>query len=210
MCNSRVVAQSEFIYYASAQYNSDMLFQYLSQNLPSYFHHADLGGGAMGGGLGGGDGGGGYMYSGGIPSSTFGLLLGGCRLGIEPLVYATLHLPSMQRISMGQVQKARDIAEEFGHDGIVECLTLVLKSCSLVSRGGGDEEEKAEGGEKPAFNEDNKNILEKLDKGADPEGTLSQASHVPRPLVNFSITCQIAWAGPGYYQVYICPSQYYS
>ena len=31
----------------------------------------------------------------GIPLSTFGLLLGGCRLGIELLVYATLHLPSM-------------------------------------------------------------------------------------------------------------------
>ena len=37
-----------------------MLFQYLSPSLPSYFHHADLGGGAMGGGLGGG----GDMYSG--------------------------------------------------------------------------------------------------------------------------------------------------
>ena len=72
-----------------------MLFQYLSPSLPSYFHHADLGGGAMGGGLGIGDGGGGDMYSGRIPSSTFGLLLGGCHLGIEPLVYATLHLPSM-------------------------------------------------------------------------------------------------------------------
>ena len=107
-----------------------MLFQYLSPSLSSYFHHADLGGGAMGGGLGIGDGGGGDMYSRGIPSSTFGLL-GGCRLGIEPLVYATLYLPSMQCISMGQVQKVRDIAEEFGHDGIVECLTLVLKSCSL-------------------------------------------------------------------------------
>ena len=181
MCNSRVVAQSEFTYFASAQYNSDMLFQYLSQNLPSYFHHSDLGGGAMGGGLGGGDGGGGYMYSGGIPSSTFGLLLGGCRLGIEPLVYATLHLPSMQRISMGQVQKARDIAEEFGHDGIVECLTLVLKSCcSLVSRGGSDNEEEGEEGEKPAFNEENKNILEKLDKGADPEGMQNPGSDLPR------------------------------
>jgi len=86
ICNGQMIAQSEFIYYASAQYNSDMLFQYLSQNLPSYFHQAELGGGAMGGATGGG-GGGRYMYSGSIPSSTFGLLLGGCRLGIEPLVY---------------------------------------------------------------------------------------------------------------------------
>ena len=104
-----------------------MLFQYLSPSLPSYFHHADLGGGAMGVGDWEEEG----ICTLGIPLSTFGLLLGGCRLGIEMLVYATLHLPSMQRISMGQVQKVRDIAEEFGHDGIVECLTLVLKSCSL-------------------------------------------------------------------------------
>ena len=43
-----------------------------------------------------------YSGEGGIPSSIFGLL-GGCRLGVEPLVYATLNLPRMQRISMGQV-----------------------------------------------------------------------------------------------------------
>ena len=75
------------------------------------------------------------MYSGSIPSSTLGLLLGGCRLGIEPLVFATLHLPSMEKISVGQLQKASDIAEEFGHDSVVECLGQVLKSCLFVSRG---------------------------------------------------------------------------
>ena len=45
------------------------------------------------------------MYSGGgggIPLSTFGLL-GGCCLGVEPLVYAILHLPNMQCIFIGQV-----------------------------------------------------------------------------------------------------------
>jgi len=159
-----MIAQSEFIYYASAQYNSDMLFQYLSQNLPSYFHQAELGGGVMGGATGAG-GGGGYMYSGSIPSSTFGLLLGGCRLGIEPLVYATLHLPSMETISISQLQKASDIAEEFGHDSIVECLGQVLKSCLFVSRGGEGSEK-----ERPAFTDETKHFLEQLDKGANPEG----------------------------------------
>ena len=162
-----MIAQSEFIYYASAQYNSDMLFQYLSQNLPSYFHQAELGGGAMGGATGGG-GGGGYMYSGSIPSSTFGLLLGGCRLGIEPLVYATLHLPSMEKISISQLQKAGDIAEEFGHDSIVECLGQVLKSCLFVSRGGEGSEKNGE--ERPAFTDETKQFLEQLDMGANPEG----------------------------------------
>ena len=75
------------------------------------------------------------MYSGSIPSSTLGLLLGGCRLGIEPLVFTTLHLPSMEKISVGQLQKASDIAEEFGHDSVVECLGQVLKSCLFVSHG---------------------------------------------------------------------------
>ena len=104
---------------------------------------------------------------------------------------------------MGQVQKARDIAEEFGHDGIVECLTLVLKSCcSLVSRGGGDDEEEGEEGEKPAFNEENKNILEKLDKGADPEGmhicSLMLVSLVPKPKLSclWLVKHQKSWARP--------------
>ena len=51
-----------------------------------------------------------------------------------------------------ETSQRSDIAEEFSHDGIVECLTFVLKSCSLVSRG---DEEEGEGGEKPAFDEEN-------------------------------------------------------
>ena len=78
------------------------------------------------------------------------------------------------------VQKAWDIVEEFGRDGIVECLTLVLKSCSLVSRGGVDEEDKGEGREKLAFNEENKSILEKL----------TQKVHCLKLVPSFSITCQ--------------------
>ena len=99
-----------------------MLFQHQSQNLPSYFHHGDLGSEAMGSELGGGA----YIYAGRIPLSTFRRLLGDCHLDIERLVYATLHLPGMQHISMGKVQKARDIAVEFGHNSTVNCLSLVL------------------------------------------------------------------------------------
>ena len=113
VCNDQMIAQSEFIYYASAQYNSDMLFQYLSQNLPSYFHQAELGGRAMGGAT-GGLGGGRYKYSGSIPSSTFGLLLGGCCLGIEPLVYATLHLPSMEKISISSSRRPATLLRSLG------------------------------------------------------------------------------------------------
>ena len=116
----------------------------------------------------GGGGGGGYMYSGSIPSSTFGLLLVECRLGVDPLVYATLHLPSMEKISISQLQKASDIAKEFGHDSIVECLGQVLKSCLFVSRGGEGSEKNGE--ERPAFIDETKQFLEQLDKGANPEG----------------------------------------
>ena len=53
----------------------------------------------------GGDGGaqGGYYYSGDIPSTSYSLLLGACRLGIEQLVYATLELASMAKISSKEV-----------------------------------------------------------------------------------------------------------
>ena len=95
ICKNQVLAQTEFTFFASATYQSEMLFQYLSQNLPSYFQQADLqqGGGGMGPDGGGGVAGGGYpAYLGGVPSSTYGLLLGACRLGLEPLVYATLRV----------------------------------------------------------------------------------------------------------------------
>ena len=139
-----------------------MLFQHLLQILPSYFHHGDLGGEAMGGELGGG----GYMYAGRIPSSTFRRLLGDCHLDIEWLVNATLHLPSMQHISMGKVQKARDIAVEFGHNSNVNCLSLVLIlyicDINLVAM-------MRRAGRRRTNRPEKKSILEKLDKGADPE-----------------------------------------
>ena len=43
MCgNNQVIAQTEFMYFADAQYHSDLLFQYLTQSFPTYF--PDVGG----------------------------------------------------------------------------------------------------------------------------------------------------------------------
>ncbi len=105
--HGQVVAQTNFTYYASAQYNSDMLFHYLVQNFPGYFPEVGMDGG-MGGTT---NGGGGDVFSGGgyygnVPSTSFHLLLGSCRLGIEELVLATLQLPSMKAISSDQVRSA--------------------------------------------------------------------------------------------------------
>ena len=110
ICSGQVVAQTEFTYYASAQYNSDLLFQYLAHNFPSYF--PEVGGPGSGGGdlpPGGSGGGNGYPGGGGggyfdnIPHSSYNLLLGSCRLGIEELVVAVLELPSMLPITTEQV-----------------------------------------------------------------------------------------------------------
>ena len=101
ICKNQVLAQTEFTFFASATYQSEMLFQYLSQNLPSYFQQADLQQGGMGPDGGGGVAGGGYpAYMGGVPSSTYGLLLGACRLGLEPLVYATLRVSHVWDITL--------------------------------------------------------------------------------------------------------------
>ena len=102
--HGQVVAQTNFTYYANAQYNSDMLFHYLVQNFPGYFPEVGMDGGLDGPTVGGG----GDVFSGGgyynnIPSTSFNLLLGSCRLGIEELVYATLQLPSMMPINTEQV-----------------------------------------------------------------------------------------------------------
>ena len=65
--------------------------------------------GGFDGGMGpDGSGGGGIEgYSSGyytnIPSTSYNLLLGSCRLGIEELVHATLDLPSMAAITTEQV-----------------------------------------------------------------------------------------------------------
>ena len=108
VCSGQIVAQTEFTYYANAQYNSDLLFQYLVQNFPSYFPEAGMDGGmgGQGGGSagGGGGGGGGYYNYGNIPPTSFNLLLGSCRLGIEELVKATLQLPAMTAITTEQVR----------------------------------------------------------------------------------------------------------
>lgn len=43
-CEGRVLAQSEFTYYANTQFNSDQLFHYLVQNMPHYFQVDDISG----------------------------------------------------------------------------------------------------------------------------------------------------------------------
>ena len=58
--------------------------------------------GAGGGGVFGG-------YYGNVPSTSYSLLLGSCRLGIEPLVFATLQLPKMQAITIEQVAIDRNL-----------------------------------------------------------------------------------------------------
>ncbi len=42
--NGQLVAQTEFTYYANAQYNSDMLFHYLTHQFPQYFPDVTMGG----------------------------------------------------------------------------------------------------------------------------------------------------------------------
>ena len=61
-------------------------------------------GGMSGGGGAGGDGfAGDNSYYNNIPASSYNLLLGSCRLGIEELVLGTLQLPSLRAISTDQV-----------------------------------------------------------------------------------------------------------
>jgi len=105
ICSGHLVAHTVFTYYATVQNNSDLLFQYLVQNFPSYFPEVQGGPGGMGpGSMGSGDTG--YPAAGyydNIPHSSYNLLLGSCRLGIEELVCATLQLPSMSKITTEQV-----------------------------------------------------------------------------------------------------------
>lgn len=107
ICQGHVVAQTNFTYYANSQYNSDMMFHYLVHNFPGYFPEVGMDGGMGGGGFtGGADG---DVYSGdgyynNIPSTSYNLLLGSCRLGIEELVLATLQLTSLRAITTEQVR----------------------------------------------------------------------------------------------------------
>ena len=43
-CEGRVLAQTEFTFYANTQYHSDQLFSYLVQNMPQYFQMDDISG----------------------------------------------------------------------------------------------------------------------------------------------------------------------
>ncbi len=142
VCNGQVLSQSEFTYYGDGAYYSEMLYQFLSHNMPTYFQQADLGGGLGGAeGMmgGGGASGGGYAYSGGIPASTYGLLLGACRLGMEPFIFATLQLPAMEKISSEQLGKSRKLAEEFGHENLARVLGQLERVTALAGRGEGEQ-----------------------------------------------------------------------
>ena len=169
MCAGQVIASTEFTYYASTQYHSDLLFQYLTQTFPSYFPDMGSMGGGMGGDLGGdgGDGlGGGYgggYFGGNIPSTSYSLLLGACRLGIEPLIFATLELPSMLSINRAQLTKAKELAEENGHMNAAKVLGLISELPTVTVKGGEGQEDK----EQILANEKSKEVLKQLDNVKD-------------------------------------------
>ena len=85
-------------------------------------------------GAGGGVGGGGYGYYGNIPASTYGLLLGACRMGLEPLVYHTLQVKNMSKITGEQLQKACLCSQEYGHQNLANCLKQLVRFTSFVTR----------------------------------------------------------------------------
>ena len=82
--------------------------------------------GGVGGIVGGGDVFSGSGYCNNIPSTSFNLLLGSCRLGIEELVFATLQLPSMKTINTEQVNFV--CATDFCTD-----ITTFLWYCTTVA-----------------------------------------------------------------------------
>lgn len=168
VCGGQVIASTEFTYYANAQYHSDLLFQYLTQTFPTYF--PDVGAGGMGGamgqdggdGLGGAGGFGGY-YGGNIPSTSYSLLLGACRLGIEPLIFATLELPSMVTINRTQLTKAKELAEEHGHMNAAKVLGILCELPAISVKGA----EGQEPIEQILANEKSKEALQGLDNVKD-------------------------------------------
>ena len=168
MCGGQVIASTEFTYYASAQYHSDLLFQYLTHTFPSYFPDVGSMGGGMGGALGqdggGGDAGyGGGYFGGNIPSTSYSLLLGACRLGIEPLIFATLELPSMLGINRAQLTKAKDLAEEHGHMNAANVLGLLVDLPAVTVKGGEGKEDQ----EQILANEKSRDALKQLDNVKD-------------------------------------------
>ena len=90
--------------------------------------------GGMGGGGASGAGGGGYGYYGNVPASMYGLLLGACRLGLEPLVYHTLKVTNMSKISGEQLQKAFTCSQEHGHQNLANCLKHLVRFTTFVTR----------------------------------------------------------------------------
>ena len=162
ICNGQVLAQTDFTYFGDSVYYSEMLYQFLSHNMPTYFQQSDLGMGRAGLMEGGAEGGGGgYTYCGDIPSSTYGLFLGACRLGLEPFIYATLQLPAMSKISSEQLGRAKGLAEEFGHEKLSQVLGQLETLAAMTSRGEGEEENTVQYCE----------TLEELDRGGHtPEG----------------------------------------
>ena len=97
-------------------------------------HTGAMGGDGMGMGGGGAGGGGSYGYYGNIPASTYGLLLGACRLGLEPMVYHTLQVKNMSKISGEQLQKAYSCSQENGHQNLANCLKHLVRFTSFVTR----------------------------------------------------------------------------
>ena len=88
----------------------------------------------MGAGGASGAGGGGYGYYGNVPASMYGLLLGACRLGLEPLVYHTLKVQNMSKISGEQLQKAFTCSQEHGHQNLANCLKHLVRFTTFVTR----------------------------------------------------------------------------
>ena len=170
VCGGQVIASTEFTYFANTQYHSDLLFQYLTQTFPTYF--PDVGAGGMGGAMGpdgsnggyGGAGGGGY-YGGNIPSTSYSLLLGACRLGIEPLIFATLELPSMAAINRTQLTKAKELAEEHGHMNAAKVLGIICDLPTVTVKGGAAGQEATT--EQILANEKSKEALQGLDNVKD-------------------------------------------
>ncbi|XP_064396525.1 uncharacterized protein LOC135343497 [Halichondria panicea] len=177
--NGQLVAQTEFTYYANAQYNSDMLFHYLTHQFPQYFPDVSMDGGMdLGQGDVGGANGNGYYYSGNIPPTSYSLLLGACRLGIEPLVIATLELASMAKINSKQLRKAMGLADENGHSNMGKLLKTLAEVNEIVSKG--------EDGEKMAaiHTEEGRQAIKHLEQPRDPKDcadkVLSRLSSIHR------------------------------
>lgn len=138
LCNAQLIATTEFMYYADAAYNSEMFYQFLCQNLPRYYHQSDNGFG--GAGLPDGNSAMESVYGSGygnnVPTSMYGILLGACRMGLEPLVYATLTLSAMSNISLEQLEKAREAAVQFGHHSLGDMFRGLIEAKQVVPRGG--------------------------------------------------------------------------